>query len=63
MYHSEEITNLNNESNPNIRKTIILRKKFSPALKTIKIKKFSGIDDITSELIQNAGKKTFRTNC
>jgi len=57
LYQGEEITSLNNESDPDMQGAVILKEEFNQVLKTMKTRKASGVDNITSELIQNAGTK------
>ncbi|KAL4107862.1 hypothetical protein QTP88_018144 [Uroleucon formosanum] len=57
LYYDEEITSLHNESNPDNEGAPILREEFNQVLKMIKTRKFPGLDNISTELIQNAGRK------
>ncbi|KAL4149828.1 hypothetical protein QTP88_003684 [Uroleucon formosanum] len=57
LYQGEEITSLHNESNPDNEGAPILREEFNQVLKMMKTRKSPGVDNISTELIQNAGKK------
>jgi hypothetical protein len=57
LYQDEETTNINNENNPDNEGAPILREEFNQVLQRMKTKKASGVDNISTELIQNAGTK------
>lgn len=57
LYQGEEIPNLNNESNPDNEGAPILREEFNQVLKSMKTRKAPGVDNVSAELIQNAGIK------
>jgi len=57
LYQGEEITSLHNESNPNNEGAPILREEFNQVLKMMKTRKSPGVDNVSTELIQNAGTK------
>lgn len=57
LYQGEEITSLSNESNPDNEDAPILREEFNQVLKSMKTRKAPGVDNVSAELIQNAGIK------
>jgi len=57
LFECQEITSLNNESNLDNEGSIILREEFNQVLKTMKTRKAPGVDNVSTELIQNAGTK------
>ncbi|KAL4083941.1 hypothetical protein QTP88_029258 [Uroleucon formosanum] len=57
LYQGEEITSLHNESNPDNEGAPILREEFNQVLKMMKTRKSPGVDNISTELIQNAGNR------
>jgi uncharacterized protein YuzB (UPF0349 family) len=57
LYQGEEITSLHNKSNPDYEGAPILREEFNQVLKMKKTRKSPGVDNISTELIQNAGTK------
>lgn len=57
LYQGEKITSLHNESSPDNEGAPILKEEFDQVLKTKKTRKASGVDNVSKELIQNAGTK------
>jgi hypothetical protein len=55
LYQGENIASLHNESNPDNEGAPILREKFNQVFKTMKTRKSPGLDNVSTELIQNAG--------